>query len=61
MASSALANPTDVLKVRMQASSTSSTISVYAAFKKIYNFEGIRGLWRVRDYFVLRICFQCRE
>jgi len=46
MTSSAIANPTDVLKVRMQAASTVSNVSIFEAFKKIYTFEGIRGLWR---------------
>lgn len=52
MVSSAIANPTDVLKVRMQvasASPSSSSISLFTAFKKIYKFEGVAGLWRVRS------------
>ncbi|OXA50968.1 Kidney mitochondrial carrier protein 1 [Folsomia candida] len=48
MASSALANPTDVLKVRMQAAAgpTSSHTTIFQAFRKIYKFEGVKGLWR---------------
>lgn len=50
MVSSAIANPTDVLKVRMQVASanpSASSVSLYSAFKKIYMYEGIAGLWRV--------------
>lgn len=53
MVSSAIANPTDVLKVRMQVASanpTSSSVSLFAAFRKIYKFEGVAGLWRVCVY-----------
>lgn len=48
MASSALANPTDVLKVRLQAAAKASSTTIYDAFRKIYKFEGVKGLWRVR-------------
>lgn len=47
MISSSIANPTDVLKVRMQvASSNTASTSVIFAFKKIYKQEGLAGLWR---------------
>lgn len=46
--SSAIANPTDVLKVRMQACSTSlQSKSLFTCFGDIYRQEGIAGLWRV--------------
>lgn len=45
--SSAVANPTDVLKVRMQAdSSKEMRTPMPRAFLKIYNTEGTKGLWR---------------
>jgi solute carrier family 25 protein 14/30 len=51
---SAVANPTDVLKVRMQACTshagltipTTQTGSVITAFANIYRMEGLRGLYR---------------
>lgn len=45
--SSAIANPTDVLKVRMQVLGASGNTSLYGCFKEIYTHEGIPGLWRV--------------
>lgn len=47
--SSAIANPTDVIKVRMQIAGTtgSSNISLVSCFKDVYTQEGISGLWRV--------------
>lgn len=45
--SSAIANPTDVLKVRMQVDGSSGNISLFACFKNVYMQEGISGLWRV--------------
>ena len=46
--SSAIANPTDVLKVRMQACSTTlQQKSMLKCFQEIYQHEGIAGLWRV--------------
>ena len=46
--SSAIANPTDVLKVRMQACSTSlQQKSMFECFGDVYRQEGISGLWRV--------------
>lgn len=45
--SSAIANPTDVLKVRMQvAGKGASQLGIAGSFKEIYRNEGIRGLWR---------------
>ncbi|EFX82458.1 mitochondrial uncoupling protein Bmcp-like [Daphnia pulex] len=45
--SSAIANPTDVLKVRMQACSTSlQQKSMFECFGDVYRQEGISGLWR---------------
>lgn len=44
--SSSIANPTDVLKVRMQAHGT-QTSSIIESFLEVYRQEGIRGLWRV--------------
>jgi len=45
--SSAIANPTDVLKVRMQACSTTlQQKSMLKCFQEIYQHEGIAGLWR---------------
>jgi solute carrier family 25 protein 14/30 len=53
MSSSALANPTDVLKVRMQTAATASNTTIYNAFRKIYKFEGVKGLWRVSEQNIL--------
>jgi len=45
--SSAIANPTDVLKVRMQSQNESITNKgMFSNFIDIYNQEGFRGLWR---------------
>ncbi|KRT80539.1 mitochondrial carrier protein, partial [Oryctes borbonicus] len=44
--SSAIANPTDVLKVRMQVDGSSGNVSLFACFKNVYMQEGISGLWR---------------
>lgn len=49
MTSSALANPTDVLKVRMQTATKASTSTIFGSFRKIYKFEGVKGLWRVSN------------
>lgn len=47
---SAIANPTDVLKVRMQAATspsyTAKRRSCVSLFKQIYSSEGLRGLYR---------------
>lgn len=45
--SSAIANPTDVLKVRMQVHGALANIGVVACFKDVYTKEGVAGLWRV--------------
>lgn len=46
--SSAIANPTDVLKVRMQVHGRGTdTIGLIGCFREIYHYEGISGLWRV--------------
>ncbi|KAG9265895.1 brain mitochondrial carrier protein 1 isoform X1 [Astyanax mexicanus] len=44
--SSSLANPTDVLKIRMQAQGSLLQGSMMANFINIYQTEGTRGLWR---------------
>lgn len=45
--SSAIANPTDVLKVRMQVNGNSvEKKSLVVCFSEIYKQEGVRGLWR---------------
>ena len=46
--SSSIANPTDVLKVRMQAANDSvRQKGMLRCFADIYEQEGVRGLWRV--------------
>lgn len=45
--SSAIANPTDVLKVRMQIEGTRNRNSLLSCFVEMYRTEGVRGLWRV--------------
>ncbi|XP_062601371.1 dicarboxylate carrier SLC25A8-like [Saccostrea cucullata] len=44
----AVAHPTDTVKVRMQAQSGNNLryASTSDAYKKIYNTEGVKGLWR---------------
>ncbi|XP_008426688.1 brain mitochondrial carrier protein 1 isoform X1 [Poecilia reticulata] len=44
--SSMLANPTDVLKIRMQAQGSLLQGSMMSNFINIYQTEGTRGLWR---------------
>uniref|UniRef100_A0A0B6Y7I0 Solute carrier family 25 member 7 n=1 Tax=Arion vulgaris TaxID=1028688 RepID=A0A0B6Y7I0_9EUPU len=45
--SSTIANPTDVLKVRMQARGASATNeNMFYSFVNIYKQEGVSGLWR---------------
>lgn len=44
--SSALANPTDVLKIRMQAQGNLFQGGMIGSFIDIYQQEGTRGLWR---------------
>ncbi|XP_021570163.1 kidney mitochondrial carrier protein 1 isoform X1 [Carlito syrichta] len=45
--SSAIANPTDVLKIRMQAQSNALQGGMIGNFINIYQQEGTRGLWKV--------------
>jgi len=47
MLSSAIANPTDVLKVRMQVLGGRSRRGIVSCFQEIYREEGVAGLWRV--------------
>lgn len=44
--SSAIANPTDVLKVRMQIRGSHGNVSLVGCFKDVYTQEGISGLWK---------------
>eukprot|EP00092_Neocalanus_flemingeri_P070470 GFUD01086509.1.p1 GENE.GFUD01086509.1~~GFUD01086509.1.p1 ORF type:complete len:296 (+),score=91.06 GFUD01086509.1:154-1041(+) len=44
--SSAIATPTDVIKVRMQSKSTEGLGGLYTVARDIYTVEGVRGLWR---------------
>lgn len=46
MLSSAIANPTDVLKVRMQVLGSHSQRGIMSCFQEIYREEGVAGLWR---------------
>lgn len=52
--SSAIANPTDVLKVRMQACSSSHLRrkTLLQCFTEVYTQEGIAGLWRVSSGYI---------
>lgn len=50
--SSSIANPTDVLKVRLQAVGQNKTgnfleNNVFKCFRHIYVHEGLGGLWKV--------------
>lgn len=51
--SSAIANPTDVLKVRMQVAGINgnTNIGLINCFRDVYTHEGISGLWRVSTLF----------
>lgn len=52
--SSAIATPTDVLKVRMQVHGRGTDkIGLYGCFREIYQYEGISGLWRVSIEWIL--------
>ncbi|XP_078034894.1 uncoupling protein Bmcp mitochondrial [Augochlora pura] len=44
--SSAIANPTDVVKVRMQVTGSDSNLSLFGCFQDVYRHEGIHGLWK---------------
>lgn len=51
--SASVANPTDVLKVRLQTLGcyqvgNMSKIHVFKCFRHIYVHEGLKGLWKVR-------------
>lgn len=48
--SSAIANPTDVVKVRMQVTGVEGNLSLIGCFRDVYQHEGVRGLWRVKHY-----------
>lgn len=50
--SSAIANPTDVVKVRMQVNGNQRNLSLYGCFHDVYRHEGVRGLWRVKAFAV---------
>eukprot|EP00041_Stephanoeca_diplocostata_P024534 m.625054 g.625054 ORF g.625054 m.625054 type:complete len:315 (+) comp22546_c0_seq29:161-1105(+) len=43
---SGLANPADLVKVRMQAATGHTYTSTWSAFKEIWQLEGLRGLYR---------------
>lgn len=47
MVSSAIANPTDVLKVRMQVLGMQAQRGLVGCFQDVYRHEGVGGLWRV--------------
>ncbi|PNF42183.1 Mitochondrial uncoupling protein Bmcp [Cryptotermes secundus] len=44
--SSAIANPTDVLKVRMQVLGNQGQRGILGCFQDVYHQEGVAGLWR---------------
>ncbi|XP_058806604.1 mitochondrial uncoupling protein Bmcp isoform X2 [Phymastichus coffea] len=44
--SSAIANPTDVVKVRMQVTGIETNMTLFGCFQDVYHHEGVRGLWR---------------
>lgn len=51
--SASIANPTDVLKVRLQALGREKVgtyvhYNIFKCFRHIYIHEGLRGLWKVR-------------
>nr|XP_035927587.1 kidney mitochondrial carrier protein 1 isoform X5 [Halichoerus grypus] len=46
--SSTIANPTDVLKIRMQAQSSTFQGGMIGNFINIYQQEGARGLWKLK-------------
>ena len=45
--SSAIATPTDVIKVRMQAKATDGLGGLYTVARDIYTTEGVKGLLRL--------------
>jgi solute carrier family 25 protein 14/30 len=48
--SSAIANPTDVVKVRMQITGIETNLTLFGCFQDVYQYEGVRGLWRVNHH-----------
>lgn len=54
--SSAIANPTDVIKVRMQVTGIDASLSLVSCFQDVYQHEGVRGLWRV-TYMAIKFKF----
>ncbi|EFA03336.1 mitochondrial uncoupling protein Bmcp [Tribolium castaneum] len=44
--SSAIATPTDVIKVRMQVQGIQANVGLIDCFKDVYTHEGISGLWK---------------
>lgn len=46
--SSAIANPTDVVKVRMQVRGVEANVSLFTCLQDVYRIEGVRGLWKVK-------------
>jgi len=54
MVSSAIANPTDVLKVRMQIRGDQHNL--LGCFLDVYRLEGVGGLWRVSRYLAFVSC-----
>lgn len=57
--SSAIANPTDVVKVRMQVTGNETNMSLFTCFKDVYKYEGVRGLWRVMSVSYQYISLSC--
>ncbi|NWZ44072.1 KMCP1 protein, partial [Brachypodius atriceps] len=55
--SSSIANPTDVLKIRMQAQGKMIQGGMVGNFIEIYQKEGTRGLWKAR-FFELHLTLQ---
>jgi len=43
---SAIANPADLLKARMQADSSANSLSMTAHFRNIVQADGVKGLWK---------------
>jgi solute carrier family 25 protein 14/30 len=52
MVSSAIANPTDVLKVRMQVLGSQRQRGIVSCFQEVYHEEGVAGLWRVSCFLI---------
>lgn len=64
MFSSAIANPTDVLKVRMQV--LGGHRGLFDCFQEVYRYEGVGGLWRVSnnmfipEYVFITLKYYCK-